>query len=181
MLSDQREDLDKAIIHFALLLPPDSWLLHGRLSIRAALFLALALIKRAVLSKQPKDAVRAAKYLRDLRGHPQKAPGISLHEVKGLLVEALAFQVKSETGTAMQDIEEMSILCDELLTSNHPIDLPFPPLFIIPTQFFTNSVCGTRICHWIKSLGACNWQGCANQNCALLTSSLPYVSPLAFS
>jgi hypothetical protein len=86
------------------------------------------LIKRAVLSKQPEDAIRAAKYLRDLRGHPQKAPGISLHEVTGLLVEALAFQVKSETGNAMQDIGEMTVLCHELLTSKAPDRFTLPAI-----------------------------------------------------
>jgi len=121
MRSDQREDLDKAITHLTSLLPPDdSSLIDGRLPLRAALFLALALNKRATLSKQPEDAIRAAKYLRNLRGHPHKAPGISLNEVTGLLVEALAFQVKSGTGNAMQHIGEISLLCHELLTSNAP-------------------------------------------------------------
>ena len=120
MLSNQKDDLDKAIIHFtkSILLPPHSWLRHGPLILRALLFLAHALVKRSILSNQPEDTIYAAKYLRHLRERPHQRFGIPRREVTELLVEALAFQVKSEAGNAMEGIREMSVLCQELLTSD---------------------------------------------------------------
>jgi hypothetical protein len=117
-LLDQREDLDKAITNFKSFLPPSLWMLKGLLNRQAASFLAYAYMKRAILSNQPEDANRAAECLRPLRRRP--APGISRHEVTERLVVALAFQVQSETGNAMIEIGEISLLCDELLTSNAP-------------------------------------------------------------
>jgi hypothetical protein len=121
-MSNRREDLDKAILHFtqSILLPPHFWLRHGPSTrvLQALSFLSYALVKRSVLSNQPEDAICAAKYLRYLRDQPHQAFGVSRPEVTELLVEALAFQVKSETGNAMQDIREISVLCHELLTSD---------------------------------------------------------------
>ena len=119
MLLDQREDLDEVITHFKSFLQVSSGLrMRDRLHRQASSFLAYAYMKRAILSKQPEDADRAAGYLRPLRRKP--APGISRHAFTEQLVEALAFQVKSESGDVMIKIGEISLLCDELLTSNAP-------------------------------------------------------------
>ncbi|KAI9458193.1 CHAT domain-containing protein [Lactarius psammicola] len=119
-LSDQREDLERAIFHLTelILSLPCSWLEHGPIILRALFFLAFALLKRSKVSNQPEDAIYAAKYLRHLRDQPHQAFGLPRHRVAKLLVDALAFQVESKTGNVMQNIGEMAVLCRELLTSD---------------------------------------------------------------
>jgi CHAT domain-containing protein len=119
-LSNQREDLDKAILRFTetILFPPHSWVGHGPLIISALLFLAGALLKRSAVFKEPEDAIYAAKYLRHLRNQPHHVFGIPRHEVTAMLVDALASQVISEAGNAMHHITEISALCHELFTSD---------------------------------------------------------------
>ncbi|KAH9037579.1 CHAT domain-containing protein [Lactarius hengduanensis] len=108
MQSNQREDLDKAILHLteSMLLPPTLFLL------------ALAFVKRLSESKQPEDAIHAAKYLRHLRDQPQAAFACPRHAVATLLLYVLEFQVESEASNVVQNIEEMATLCHELLTSD---------------------------------------------------------------
>ncbi|KAH9017633.1 CHAT domain-containing protein [Lactarius pseudohatsudake] len=120
MLSNQIEDLEQAIVHLTelLLLRPHSWLEHGPNILEALFFLAFALLKRSELSKQPKDAIYAAKYLRYLRDQPHQAFGISRDEVTTFLVRALVVQVMFEVGNVMQSIGEMAVLCRELLALN---------------------------------------------------------------
>ncbi|KAI9441130.1 CHAT domain-containing protein [Lactarius psammicola] len=120
MRSNQREDLDKAILHFteSLLLPPLRWLEYGRMVLTALFHLAFALLKRSKVSNQPEDAICAAKYLRHLRDQPHPPFSIPRHQVTTTLVDALAFQVKLEAGNVMQNIEEMAVLCCELLNLN---------------------------------------------------------------
>src|SRR6266702_5166634 len=120
MLSNQREDLDKAVLHFteSILLAPRLWLEYGTMILKALFFLALALLARSTESKQPDDAIYAAKYPRHLRDQPHQAFGFPRHAVTTLLVHALAFQVELEAGNVMENIEEMAVLCHELLTSD---------------------------------------------------------------
>ncbi|KAH8995801.1 CHAT domain-containing protein [Lactarius hatsudake] len=120
MLSNQMEDLEQAIVHLteSLLLPPHSWPEHGPNILEALFFLAFALLRRSEVSKQPEDAIYAAKYLRHLRDQPHQAFGISRDEVTTFLVRALVVQVMFETGNVMQSIGEMGVLCRELLTLN---------------------------------------------------------------
>ncbi|KAI9452977.1 CHAT domain-containing protein [Lactarius psammicola] len=115
--SNQREDLDKGIFHITetLLLAPLLWLEYDRLILTALFDLALALLKRSELSNQPEDAIYAAKYLRHLRHQPHPPSCVLRRQVTTSLVYALAFQVKLEAGNVMQDVEEMAVLCRELL------------------------------------------------------------------
>ncbi|KAI9452971.1 CHAT domain-containing protein [Lactarius psammicola] len=117
MLSRQMEDLEKSIFHLteAILLPPHSWLGNGPLILQALYFLTSALLIRSTRSKQPEDAIYAAKYLRHLRDRPHQAPGSLGHAATTSLVSALAIQVEFEVGSVMQNIVEMEILCRELL------------------------------------------------------------------
>ncbi len=120
-LLNQRKDLDKSIFHFteSILLPPRSWPLgHSPLILQALFFLASALLKRSNESNQPEDATYAAKYLRHLRDQPHAAFRFPRHAVTTMLVDVLAFQVKLEARNAVQNIEEMAVLCHELLTSD---------------------------------------------------------------
>jgi CHAT domain-containing protein len=119
-LSNQREDLDKAILHLtqSILLPPSLWKEHGPMILIALFFLALALIRRLVSSKMPEDAIYAGKYLHYLRHQPLTAFGFPPHVVTTLLVDVLKFQVELGAGSVVQNIEEIAVLCHELLTAD---------------------------------------------------------------
>ncbi|KAH9009099.1 CHAT domain-containing protein [Lactarius deliciosus] len=101
--SSQREDRDNSILHEteAILLPPRSWLGQDQDILEAFFTLALALINRSKVFHQYEDAIYAARYLRYLRDQPQFSSGFGRHEV-----------------TASLCIEEMAVLCHELLTSD---------------------------------------------------------------
>jgi CHAT domain-containing protein len=124
-LSDQREDLDKAIVHSteSILLSPLSWLQRGS-EILAVLFpLSYALFLRSNVSKQPEDAICATKYLSHLRDQPHEIPYIPRHQLTAFLVDALALQVELEAGNVMQNIREMAVLSRELLETPDSPDI----------------------------------------------------------
>ncbi|KAF8265317.1 CHAT domain-containing protein [Lactarius quietus] len=119
-LLKQEVDLDKAILHLSesLLLQPWSW---PESDIFLIFFnLAAALCLRANKFKRREDAFHAARYLRHLRDHSHEMFSFPLtrHRVTTLLVTSLAFQVELKSGNEMQNIEEMAVLCRELLTSD---------------------------------------------------------------
>ncbi|KAH9014462.1 CHAT domain-containing protein [Lactarius hengduanensis] len=116
--SSQREDRDKSILHEteAILLPPRSWLGQDPNILEIFFALALALVNRSKVFRQYEDAIYAARYLRYLRDQPQF--GFRRHEVTASLVDALACQVELGACDVMQCIEEMAVLCRELLTSD---------------------------------------------------------------
>jgi hypothetical protein len=120
MQSNHREDLDESILYFteSILHPPDTWLKNGPTIFDTFLHLARALLRRSIVSKQPEDAIYAAKYLRHLRDRPHKVYKLPRHQVTMLLMEALAYQVRLGVENAMQNIGEMAALCRELLTLN---------------------------------------------------------------
>ncbi|KAI9452595.1 CHAT domain-containing protein [Lactarius psammicola] len=124
MESNEREDLDKAILHFteALLLAPLSWPEHGPMILQVLMLLAVALLKRSKVSNQPEDAIHAAKYLRHLRHQPRPPSCVLRRQVRRVLVDALAFQVELEAGNVMQNIDEMIVLCRELLVDTSDSD-----------------------------------------------------------
>ncbi|KAI0297316.1 CHAT domain-containing protein [Multifurca ochricompacta] len=102
-LSEQKEDLDKSIVHYteAIFLPP-SWGFY--LNVVQIFFqLALSLFLRSEKFKQPED--------------------VSHELVTASLVKALTIQVELEADEK-RDIEEMVMLCQELLTWKQvePID-----------------------------------------------------------
>jgi CHAT domain-containing protein/tetratricopeptide (TPR) repeat protein len=117
-LSNQREDLDKEIIHLteSILLPPPSCLQHGPFILHTLFYLANALGVRSGVTKQPEDIITATRFLFRLRDQPHEIPIIPRHTVTELLVDALALQVEWEAGNAMQNIREIAILSRELLT-----------------------------------------------------------------
>ncbi|KAI0289899.1 CHAT domain-containing protein [Multifurca ochricompacta] len=125
LLSEQKEDLDKSIVHFteAIFLPP-SWGFY--LNVVQVFFqLILSLIRRSEKFKLPEDAKCAVEYLRHLRGLPLDTFEVPHKVVTTSLVQALGIQVELEAG-GTRDIEEMVILCQELLTchssANYPTD-----------------------------------------------------------
>jgi len=118
VLSNQKDDLDKAILHLteSILLQPWSWPESKPNILKIFLNLAIALHKRSNESKQPEDAINAAKYLRHLRDQPHEMFVFPRHQATSSLVDALAFRVELEAGSVMQNIGEMAVLCRELLT-----------------------------------------------------------------
>ena len=120
MLSNQREDLDKAILHFteSLLLSPRLWLEHDPMILEALFLLSLSLVKRLMASKLPEDSIYAAKYIRYLRDQPHSAFRFPRHEVTTMLVDVLAIQLQLGASSTVHTIEEMAVLCNELLTSD---------------------------------------------------------------
>ncbi|KAH9020888.1 CHAT domain-containing protein [Lactarius hengduanensis] len=119
-LSDAADDLDKSIVHLieSILLPPRLWLEHGPMILHTLWLLASALFRRSKVSGRPEDAIFAANYLRYLLDQPRDISGVPRRLVTTMLVDALAFQVNSKAGNAMQNIREMAVLCRGLLTSD---------------------------------------------------------------
>ena len=119
LLSDKREDLDKAICHYTetILSLPLSQSLCGPMILDALFFLADALLKRSILSKKPEDASYATKFLFHLRYRPRVISDDRSHFITQKLVIAFALQVELETGNVRRNIREMAILCHELFTS----------------------------------------------------------------
>ncbi|KAH9024162.1 CHAT domain-containing protein [Lactarius pseudohatsudake] len=109
----------KAILHLteSMLLQPQSSP-EPKHIIQFLSALTLALQRR--LGKHPEHATYAAKYLRHLRNQPHAASGFSRHVVTTSLVNMLVFQVMSETETSnvLQNIEEVAVICHELLISD---------------------------------------------------------------
>ncbi|KAI0294715.1 CHAT domain-containing protein [Multifurca ochricompacta] len=117
-LSEQKEDLDKSIVHYteAIFLPP-SWGFYLNV-VQVFFLLVVSLFRRSLDFRQLEDAKCAVEYLRHLRGLPLDTFEVP-HEIVTLsLVQALAIQVELKAG-GTHDIEEMMILCREL-TSNNP-------------------------------------------------------------
>jgi hypothetical protein len=119
-LSNQREDLDKAIVNFteSILLSPLSRPQHGPKIIQALFVLARALFLRSNVSKQPDDAIYATKYLSHLRDQPHEIRTMPRYRVTALLVDTLASQVKLEAGNVMQNIRKMVVLSREVLETS---------------------------------------------------------------
>ncbi|KAH9032345.1 CHAT domain-containing protein [Lactarius deliciosus] len=119
-LSNQSEDRDKSIIHLteSILFQPRFWLKLGPSILNSFFTLARALVQRSAASSQPEDAIYAAKYLRHLRDQPHAVPGFPRQTITTSLVDALAYQLKFGANNLMQCIDEMAVLCHELLTSN---------------------------------------------------------------
>ena len=82
------------------------------------IILFFSTLTAALFDKHPEHAIYAAKYLRHLRNQPHAASGFSRHVVTTSLVTVLAFQAVSQASNIMQNIEEMAVLCHELLTSD---------------------------------------------------------------
>jgi tetratricopeptide (TPR) repeat protein len=120
-LSQQKEDLDKSILHYteAILLPPVSWALSQDGSflnhVQTLFRLALALLKRSEF-ELPEGIKYAIEYLRYIRRFPLDSFDCPRTDVTTWLIRALGAQVSLDAGNGTQDIEEMVVLCDELLS-----------------------------------------------------------------
>ncbi|KAH9171776.1 hypothetical protein EDB89DRAFT_2229826 [Lactarius sanguifluus] len=133
-LSQQKEDLDKSILHFTeaiLPLPPVSRDGHSLNIVKLLFSLASALLHRSEKFEQPEDVKYSIEYLRYLRGLPLDSFDLSKHTVTTSLIQALGIQVKSEARDSTQAVNEMVDLCREFLSPNISADFPaaaFVPL-----------------------------------------------------
>ncbi|KAI9462864.1 CHAT domain-containing protein [Lactarius psammicola] len=119
-LSQQKEDLDKYIVHCteAIFLPPVSRTGPSLNVVQLLFHLASALLHRSKMFEQPEDVKSSIEYLRYLRGMPLNSFDLPRNIVTTSLVQALSIQVRSEAGDGTRNIKEMVVLCRELLTSD---------------------------------------------------------------
>ena len=119
-LSNQREDIDGAIVHLTesiYLLPLSSRLDDpGRLETLS--YFARELLRRSEVTKQPDNVVSTTKFLFHFRDYPSQIPTVPRHRVTELLVHILALQVALEARNVMENIRMMAVLSRELLTLN---------------------------------------------------------------
>ncbi|KAF8496718.1 CHAT domain-containing protein [Russula emetica] len=115
------DDLDQSILRFTEAMSlPLPWDPRCRNIIQIFFHLTIALVHRANDSKRPEDVTRSIIHLRYLRGQSLEAFNIPPNRVTGLLLDALEIQVEMRLGDVRQDIEEMAVLCHELLKSDIP-------------------------------------------------------------
>ncbi|KAI0298175.1 CHAT domain-containing protein [Multifurca ochricompacta] len=124
-LSDQKEDLDNSILHFTeVLLLPHPLTESDDDIVRILFHLTFALLRRSVEFKQSEDVTYSIEYLHYLRDQPLETSGIPHQQVTSFLVEALALQVELKSSNVIKSIEEMAILCHELLTLDNLTGFP---------------------------------------------------------
>jgi len=99
--------------------------------------LSKALFHRSLKYGRVEDVVYCVQCLHYLRDQSLKAPGVTRNEVTALLIHVLALQVELEPGNVIHGVDEISVLCRALLSS----DLPEPVLndvFASFAQIVTN-------------------------------------------
>jgi CHAT domain-containing protein len=117
------DDLDESILRFTEAISlPLPWDPRCRNNIQIFFHLTIALVHRANDSKRPEDVTRSIIHLRYLRGQSLEVEAFNIppNRVTGLLLDALEIQVEMRLGDVRQDIEEMAVLCHELLKSDIP-------------------------------------------------------------
>ena len=119
LLGDVR-DLNTSIVQYAhTIFLPFHFSAEGAPNLLQVFYcLTGTIFVRSFKFKEPSDITHCLKYLRYLRGQSLQPFGVTDNGVTGLLVRALALQVHLEPGNGMQVVEEMSILCRELLLSD---------------------------------------------------------------
>ncbi|KAH9069351.1 hypothetical protein EDB83DRAFT_2314388 [Lactarius deliciosus] len=126
--SDEKEDLDECIVYLteAILLPHLPSDPPGDSIVRILFDLASVLLSRSQESELPEDVQSSVIYFRYLRDHFRSIETFDIprSEFATYLVVTLAHQVELGIGDAMQDIEEMTVLCRELLSSDISKDYP---------------------------------------------------------
>ena len=125
--SHDEQDLDASILQYthAIFLPFHHLTEHRQDTTVPAIFIRLSrlLVLRSLKSKQPSDVRYSAMFLRYLRDRSLQDEAFDItpltqNEVTTSLVRVLALQAELEHGNAMHGIEEMSVLCRELLSSD---------------------------------------------------------------
>ena len=131
-LSHQMGDLHKSMLHYAkaiLLLP-----IHTKPSlnvVKAFFYLAFSLLISSEEFKQPDGIKYAIEYLQYIRRFPLDSFDVSRAVVLKWLIRALRAQVTSDAGNWIQNIKEMVVLCNDILSSNKPEDVPTAPFIYL--------------------------------------------------
>ena len=135
-LSKQKDDLDKCIAHSieAILLPPLSVSGLGLNIVQLVHVLASALLRRSQGSEQPGDVQDCIKYLRYLRGLPLDLDSfdVTRNGITELLIQSLCLQVQLGAQDTTRNMEEIVVLCRELLASD--ISTHFPAIAFASLQ-----------------------------------------------
>jgi CHAT domain-containing protein len=142
-LSDEKGDLDKCILYLteAILLPHLPLDPPGDSIVQMLFDLASILLRRSQESEQPEDVQSSVIYFRYLRDHFQSIEtfDISRAELATYLVVALSLKVELGIGDAMEDIQEMTVLCRELLdpdlSKDYPMEAIMPFSGAVITEF----------------------------------------------
>jgi hypothetical protein len=125
-LSQEKEDLDKSIVHRTeAIFLPHVWggpPLNNMLRLLSNL--AIDVLLRSEDFKQPEGLKYSIEYLRYLRRFPLDSYHITRTDVTTALSRALVIQIMLGTGNGTQNIKEMLILCNELLSSGTSADIP---------------------------------------------------------
>ena len=127
--SHDERDLDASILQYthAIFLPSHHLTEHRQDATVPAIFIRLSrlLVLRSLKSKQPSDVRSSAEFLRYLRDRSLQDESFDItpltqNEVTTLLVRVLALRAELERGNlnAIHGIEEMSVLCRGLLSSD---------------------------------------------------------------
>ena len=125
--SHDERDLEASILQYthAIFLPFHHLTEHRQDATVPAIFIQLSrlLVLRSLKSKQPSDIRSTVEFLRYLRDRSLQDEAFDItpltqNEVTTSLVRVLALQAELEHGNAMHGIEEMSVLCCGLLSSD---------------------------------------------------------------
>ena len=118
-MSNDTNDLEQSIPHFteAILLPLP-WDRRCLNIIQIFFYITLFLVHRANESRQPEVIMRSIIHLHYLRRQSLEALNVPPDSVTVYLVTLLGIKVEMKLGDARHDIEEMAILCHELLKSD---------------------------------------------------------------
>ena len=129
-MSHQKDDLDKSILHSTeaiLLLPIE--VKKSLNAVQTLFYLALYLLARSEDFEQFDGIKDAAEYLRYIRIFSLDYFDVSRIPVTTSLIRALRTQIRLNVGNGTQDIKEMVVLCNEILSSKSSI---------IPTAAFNH-------------------------------------------
>jgi CHAT domain-containing protein/tetratricopeptide (TPR) repeat protein len=117
--SHQKEDLDKPILHYteAIFLSPMSRAGPSLNAVQTLCHLTKALLMRSEEFKQPEGIKSSIEYLRHLRRFPLDSFDPLRIDITTSLIRALRSQIRLGAGNGTRDINEMLVLCIDLLSS----------------------------------------------------------------
>jgi CHAT domain-containing protein/tetratricopeptide (TPR) repeat protein len=118
-VSRQKEDLDKAILHFTETIILSHMFRAGPFLnlFQTLYYLANTLLVRSEEFEQPESIKSSTEYLRHLRGFPLDSFDLSRTDVTTSLIRALRAQARLGAGDGIQHIKEIVVLYIELLSS----------------------------------------------------------------
>jgi len=119
LLTDENEDLEESISRSVeAILSFDPHIGHGPQVVRAFFALAFSLARRLNKLKRPGDSRDCLRYFRYLRDQSLETSDITKDRITTAFTGALANEVQMESIDPTRNIEEMAILCRELLRSD---------------------------------------------------------------